>query len=150
MRGKIKDIHEKIKGQVQYLKRASQYFLAYSLQVPNLLGKSASICMKSFTERNVSDKLPSRLILFRNNSHLLHIYCVKVIFSSCTIHENYEIACSVLLILPPPPKKNQKHRMLNTSSGLPRAGVPVRRIALVAFCTIGNKMLLRIAFLDFI
>ena len=30
-----------------YLKCALQYFLAYSVQVPNLFGYSASICMKS-------------------------------------------------------------------------------------------------------
>lgn len=63
------------------------------------------------------------------------------------IQENYKIV-HLLLILSL--KKNTKHNMPNTSSGLPRAGVPVRRIALTAFCTIGNKILLRVAFLDFI
>lgn len=74
---------------------------------------------------------------------VLRLYSAAVLFTKITkLHAQY------FDTTPPPPKKN--HRMLNTSSGLPRAGVPVRRIALVAFCTIGNKMLLRIAFLDFI
>lgn len=73
---------------------------------------------------------------------VLRLYSAAVLFTKIT---KLHAQC---FDTTPPQKKN--HRMLNTSSGLPRAGVPVRRIALVAFCTIGNKMLLRIAFLDFI
>jgi hypothetical protein len=42
-----------------------------------------------------------------------------------------------------------KEKQHNTSSGLPNAGVPERRMARVAFCTTGNKILLRVAVLDF-
>lgn len=90
MTRKTKDAHVNVNKNVnkqgqQYLTRASQYFLAYSFQVPNLLGNSASICMKSCVKNKTATvknaKLPVNGRLIKNNQYMVLVLSLHLIFA---------------------------------------------------------------------